>query len=677
MRKKGIGIVAIILITQIAMIAVLYKFIDSSITTSIKNITIENMETISQDRAKIIEDYIIEAENYLTAYSRANQISELLANPTDSECIKNAQSYTEIFSNDRQYLEGIYVSQWDTKVLAHTNSETVGIITRQGDSLKTLQDTLLKTNGVYNTGVIISPASKKQIISIYRACYGTNNNPIGIVGAGIYIYGLISKLNDLQTGSIKNLKYYLIDAKTNKYIFNEDSTKINEVVQEEYINQLNKNEENNIKSFEFQDENSQFLVSYEYIENRDWIFIITDDFKEVFANLKQVRTKLIHICIIGIVILMLVTSIIINILTKPVTVAEEVLSKVSDGVISDNPKLKKYAKRKDELGHIAHITNNLIESLQNIVKILVSSCNSLDEKTNNLYDDSYKLIDYVTETTSSISGLCDNMTTTDSIVEDVKVKISEINQWMEETLEDLQTSKQSSETLIESSCIMKEQAQSSYKISQEIFEETQKTVGETLQRLQDISQINELTSDILDIASQTNLLSLNASIEAARAGEAGKGFAVVATEIGNLAKVSTTTASDIQNICNEINESIQMVEKCFDMVMSFLEETAMQQFKSFADNVHKYSSSADKIRDDIVNLDKSTDNLSSSLKQISDKVASVRGIIEENSMSVETIAVKNYNTSCIANEIKMQSDYNKELVKQLENIIHHFHIDTK
>ncbi len=82
------------------------------------------------------------------------------------------------------------------------------------------------------------------------------------------------------------------------------------------------------------------------------------------------------------------------------------------------------------------------------------------------------------------------------------------------------------------------------------------------------------------------------------------------------------------------------------MVMSFLEETAMQQFKSFADNVHKYSSSADKIRQDIVNLDKSTDNLSSSLKQISNKVASVRGIIEENSI--------------------------KELVKQLENIIHHF-----
>lgn len=677
MKKKGIGIVAIILITQIAMIAVLYKFIDSSITTSIKNITIENMKTISQDRAKIIEDYITEAENYLTAYSHANQISELLANPTDSECIKNAQSYTEIFSNDRKHLEGIYVSQWDTKVLAHTNPETVGIITRQGDSLKTLQDTLLKTNGVYNTGVIISPASKKQIISIYRACYDTNNNPIGIVGAGIYIDGLISKLNDLQTGSMKNLKYYLIDAKTNKYIFNEDSTEIDEVVQEKYINQLNSNEENHIKSFEFQDENSQFLVSYEYIENRDWIFIITDDFKEVFADLEQVRMRLIHICIVGILILMIITSIIINILIKPVTVAEEVLSKVNDGVISDNPKLKKYAKRKDELGHIAHITNSLIESLQNIVAILVSSCSSLDEKTNNLYDDSYKLIDYVTETTSSISGLCDNMTTTDSIVEDVKAKINEINQWMEETLENLKTSKNSSETLIESSCIMKEQAQSSYKTSQEVFGETQKIVRETLQRLQDISQINELTSNILDIASQTNLLSLNASIEAARAGEAGKGFAVVATEIGNLAKVSTTTASDIQNICNEINESIQMVERCFDMVMSFLEETAMQQFKSFADNVHKYSSSADKIRQDIVNLDKSTDNLSNSLKQISDKVVSVRKIIEENSMSVETIAVKNYNTSCIANEIKMQSDYNKELVKQLENIIHHFHIDIK
>ncbi|MCR5687883.1 MAG: PAS domain-containing protein [Lachnospiraceae bacterium] len=67
---------------------------------------------------------------------------------------------------------------------------------------------------------------------------------------------------------------------------------------------------------------------------------------------------------------------------------------------------------------------------------------------------------------------------------------------------------------------------------------------------------------IQDIASQTNLLSLNASIEAARAGEAGRGFAVVAEEVGRLAVTSTNTSEEIASTLNHMSETINsMVEK--------------------------------------------------------------------------------------------------------------------
>ena len=125
---------------------------------------------------------------YLTAYSRAGEIKQLLLNPADEDAVVSAQKYTEVYSSDIEHLEGIYVSEWDAHVLAHTNAAVVGITTREGDSLKKLQESMIAAEGVYNVGIIFSPASGQQIISMYRACMDSNGQPAGLVGGwNLYI----------------------------------------------------------------------------------------------------------------------------------------------------------------------------------------------------------------------------------------------------------------------------------------------------------------------------------------------------------------------------------------------------------------------------------------------------------------------------------------------------------
>lgn len=83
-------------------------------------------------------------------------------------------------------------------------------------------------------------------------------------------------------------------------------------------------------------------------------------------------------------------------------------------------------------------------------------------------------------------------------------------------------------------------------------------IREQIHELESMSgKIEHIVEMIADIASQTNLLSLNASIEAARAGEQGKGFAVVASEVGSLAVQSSKSASDIADMIKQIQESIR------------------------------------------------------------------------------------------------------------------------
>ena len=683
MKKKSVGIVTIMVLAQVALMLVVflfvYVFMNSAMSSNIRSSVIESMETIVQERSQIIENYVTEAENYLTAYSRAGEITDLLLHPTDADAVAKAQTYTEVFSGDRENLEGIYASEWNTHVLAHTNAAVVGITTREGDPLKALQDAMMATDGVYNTGIIISPASGAQIISMYKACYDADGNPIGLVGGGIFTTGLIEMLESLPSSGMDQMQYCMVNVNTGEYIFNSNPELIATVAEEPYITDI----VNTVKGgaadtavMNYEDGGTDYLACYNYMADRGWVFVITDPAAEVFSSISRMRIVLSLICLIGIVVMIVCTYLLINYLVKPVKISGDVLGKVKDGDISYQPDIQRFSGRGDELGSIAQATDVLIQSLQEVVETLGQCCYSLNDKTNELDEYSYKLVDCVADNTATIEQLSASLESTEQVVTDVHEKVVGIDQWVDETLENLQSSIKSSDVLIENSSEMRKQAQQAYENSWKTFGETKQAVQDAMLRLQDISQINAMTDNILNIASQTNLLSLNASIEAARAGEAGRGFAVVAGEIGNLAETSTTTASNIQSICNNANESIEVVKQCFDRILQFLEGTVMEEFKQFAESAEQYSIAVDGIRQDIMNLDSSTDTLSSSLQQISDSVSSMKRIAEENESAIDVIAEKSGTTKDIADEIRVQSDNNKQLIKELEKIINRFHADA-
>ena len=111
---------------------------------------------------------------------------------------------------------------------------------------------------------------------------------------------------------------------------------------------------------------------------------------------------------------------------------------------------------------------------------------------------------------------------------------------------------------------------------QELIQEIE---AQTAKTNESVVQIKEATEIIASIASQTNLLSLNASIEAARAGEAGRGFAVVAKEVGGLAAQSTKSSKDITDTVEHVREFAKItVDAMADIYKHSVEqnEKAMQ-----------------------------------------------------------------------------------------------------
>ena len=77
----------------------------------------------------------------------------------DPEKCRIAQAYTEYYYAGLDNWEGIYIGERNTHCIAHSNPGVVGIVLRQGDSLKALQDAMISRNGLYDAGIIVSPVS--------------------------------------------------------------------------------------------------------------------------------------------------------------------------------------------------------------------------------------------------------------------------------------------------------------------------------------------------------------------------------------------------------------------------------------------------------------------------------------------------------------------------------------
>lgn len=129
----------------------------------------------------------------------------------------------------------------------------------------------------------------------------------------------------------------------------------------------------------------------------------------------------------------------------------------------------------------------------------------------------------------------------------------------------------------------------------QVLEEMRDTLKTAVEESRSVEKIRELTGEILSIASQTNLLSLNASIEAARAGEAGRGFAVVADEIRVLADNSTSTASNIQEISDIVTAAVDRLAGSAERLMAFIDDKVMADYDGFVDIVAKYKEDANNV----------------------------------------------------------------------------------
>ncbi len=325
-----------------------------------------------------------------------------------------------------------------------------------------------------------------------------------------------------------------------------------------------------------------------------------------------------------------------------------------------------------ELSFIRNGINQFIETLQGIIKevkdgsvVLTSSADAMSEKITRANDS-------ITSTSAAMEELAASMDTVSSTADQISERLEEVKQATREIREEAENGAQKATEIkteadeIKSGALRKK-------------ENTGAKVGELSQILEKsvkdsekVSQINELTSVILDIASQTNLLALNASIEAARAGEAGKGFAVVASEISSLAENSRQTAGNIQTISNEVTEAVNTLSSNAMEVIDFINSEVLGDYDAFVDTGDKYENTAVLMDEILEKFNTKADNLNGIMDRMADSVEAIKDSVKESSQAINLSA---QNSTEIVGEIQgitEAMDENKNVTEQLNSSTQRF-----
>ncbi|MGG7151512.1 methyl-accepting chemotaxis protein [Clostridium neonatale] len=337
--------------------------------------------------------------------------------------------------------------------------------------------------------------------------------------------------------------------------------------------------------------------------------------------------------IVIILILSVLASISIRHMVKVMRYSTNNLIKVKDGDLSIRFD-EKMLKRTDEIGDVIRGTDNLIQSLRDILNNIIITSKTLEAFSSNFNESAENISGSMANINAAVGEIANGATSQANETQNASSQIFDIGNAIDVT-------KNHVELLDSSSKKMREyNDNANYTLNElsEISNKTKESVG-IVKSQTDLTnssalEIRTATELIADIADQTNLLSLNASIEAARAGEAGKGFAVVAEEIRKLADQSQNSAKVIADIVEKLIKNSNTSVSTMNDVETIINEqnnkldSTKKIFKFVNDEIIGVRNVTVKISEEIANLN----NLKNSLLN---SIESLAAIAEENAASTE------------------------------------------
>jgi methyl-accepting chemotaxis protein len=419
--------------------------------------------------------------------------------------------------------------------------------------------------------------TNQLVVTLSKLAFDDHGRPAAVMGEDISMGKLNGMANDFsETASMQSFFLH----QSGKYITNPDNEAI---MQRDFFNDygLEAFRGNTLGSSNFLN-NGDVIICSEPVAMTGWTLVSVIPTAAVFADLNRVmlRTVVIEACSILVFIALLI--LIIRRMIKPIINVTQELKAISEG----EGDLTRYitVKSTNEIGVLTRYFNQTLEKIKKMIMSIKKQTGILFETGEELSGDMTETVAVIDQITANIQSIRSNVTDqsariteTYTNMEQINVGIEKLNGYVEKQTKQVGDSEAAIGEMIaniQSVVLTLEKNRTSM---QELLEASETGRNGILAVTGDIQEIAKESEGLLEIntvmeniASQTNLLSMNAAIEAAHAGEAGKGFAVVADEIRKLAEDSSEQSKTINMVLKKIRASIdKIVESANNVFQEF------------------------------------------------------------------------------------------------------------
>ncbi len=334
------------------------------------------------------------------------------------------------------------------------------------------------------------------------------------------------------------------------------------------------------------------LIAYHGIANTPWGFALSIPNEMIFGLIKEYTLFSVGFGVFTVIVLLVILGILIYATIKPLKIVVDAITGIASGHADLTKRIEVHSD--NEIGSVVNGFNLFVQKLQSIIGDVKSSkeelstaglamenstretASSLNEILGIISDIREQISSQgqsVNQTAGAMTEITANIQSLDRMIEGQASGVTQASSAVEQMIGNIASVNQSVDKMADSFTSLRTDSQTGFA--------KQKIVNERISQIETQSQmLQSANAAISSIASQTNLLAMNAAIEAAHAGEAGKGFAVVADEIRKLSENSTAQSKTIGHQLNGIKDSINGVVAAanetsiaFESVSQKLEET--------------------------------------------------------------------------------------------------------